>query len=221
MVIALLATLKAGGTYMPLDPAYPRERLALMLEDAGPAVVLTHAGLLDGVADAAATSTILLDCDEAAFADYAADDPQRVCAPAHLAYVIYTSGSTGRPKGVGVTHGNVVNFLQALYGYGGAEAADRGHGTRGRRVVRHRRCGVPRAGRCRSNALAACRHGVRRLAPATFDTRCDVRSGTGLRSRATHTLRAAASPSRSDAVSAGRRPVAGYGGQSARKAKDD
>jgi amino acid adenylation domain-containing protein len=124
MVIALLATLKAGGAYMPLDPAYPRERLALMLEDAGPAVVLTHAGLLDGVADAAATSTILLDRDEAAFADYAADDPRRVCAPAHLAYVIYTSGSTGRPKGVGVTHGNVVNFLHAMREAPGITARD-------------------------------------------------------------------------------------------------
>ncbi len=124
MVIALLAALKAGGAYMPLDPAYPRERLAFMLEDASPAVVLTQAGLLDGVADAAATTIILLDRDEAAFAEYAAHDPQRVRAPArlapahlapeHLAYVIYTSGSTGRPKGVGVSHGNVVNFLHAM-----------------------------------------------------------------------------------------------------------
>jgi nonribosomal peptide synthetase DhbF len=114
LVIALLATLKAGGAYLPLDPAYPRERLAFMLEEAGPAVVLSQAGLLDRVADAAATATILLDRDEAACADDPADDPQRACEPAHLAYVIYTSGSTGRPKGVGVTHGAVVNFLHAM-----------------------------------------------------------------------------------------------------------
>jgi nonribosomal peptide synthetase DhbF len=124
LVIALLATLKAGGAYLPLDPAYPRERLAFMLEDAGPAVLLSQAGLLDGVADAAATPTILLDRDEAACADDPADDKRRACepanrvpahlTPAHLAYVIYTSGSTGRPKGVGVTQGAVVNFLQAM-----------------------------------------------------------------------------------------------------------
>jgi glyine---[glycyl-carrier protein] ligase len=114
MAVALLATLKAGGAYMPLDPAYPRERLAFMLQDACPAVVLTQAGLLDFVGDAVSATTILLDCDEAAFAEYPEHDPQRVCAPAHLAYVIYTSGSTGRPKGVGVSHGNVVNFLHAM-----------------------------------------------------------------------------------------------------------
>jgi amino acid adenylation domain-containing protein len=114
MVVALLATLKAGGAYVPLDPAYPQERLAFMLEDAKAAVLLTQTGLLDGVPDQVTTTTILLDRDEAVFAEHSARNPHSACAAPHLAYVIYTSGSTGRPKGVGVCHANVVNFLHAM-----------------------------------------------------------------------------------------------------------
>src|SRR6185369_14527471 len=125
MVVGLLAVLKAGGAYVPLDPAYPAARLGFMLEDAAPAVVLTHGAARDALAAAMAGlpgSPALIDLDEAglwAAQPDANPDPAAVgLTSAHLAYVIYTSGSTGTPKGVMVEHRNVANYLswaQAAY----------------------------------------------------------------------------------------------------------
>ncbi|HXM54657.1 MAG TPA: amino acid adenylation domain-containing protein, partial [Candidatus Dormibacteraeota bacterium] len=96
LMVAILGALKAGAAYVPLDPAYPAERLAHVVADAGAAIVLTPAWLAEH-ADAVER------CPD--------HDPVRVAGPANLAYAIYTSGSTGRPKGVMVEHGSLANQL--------------------------------------------------------------------------------------------------------------
>ncbi|MCB1054463.1 MAG: AMP-binding protein, partial [Acidobacteria bacterium] len=100
-VIALLATVAAGGVYVPFDPAYPPERLALLVEDAKPALVLTMGGLDERLPAGPYTVWSLGEDDfRAADGEIAAELP--AVDPEHLAYVMYTSGSTGRPKGVEV-----------------------------------------------------------------------------------------------------------------------
>ncbi len=110
MIAAILGVLKAGGAYLPLDPAYPQDRLKYMVEDSGAGVVLsTHdVGLrYPGLAD----RFVLLDADWPAIATQPASAPQRRTTNGNLAYVIYTSGSTGRPKGVAVEHGSLSNLV--------------------------------------------------------------------------------------------------------------
>ncbi|BCJ65767.1 non-ribosomal peptide synthetase [Polymorphospora rubra] len=123
MVVGLLAVLKAGGAYVPLDPGYPADRLAYVLDDSAPAVVLAHGAtrtVLDGL-----TSAPVIDLDDdAAWADGPRTDPGVDVTPANLAYVIYTSGSTGQPKGVMVEHANVVRLFSATahwFGFGPAD----------------------------------------------------------------------------------------------------
>ncbi len=105
MVIGLLGILKAGGAYLPLDPNYPRERLAFMLADAGCPVLVTQSALLDRLPDDAAHRQVVrLDADWPAIARAPQTAPPLDLDPRHPAYVIYTSGSTGMPKGVVVEH---------------------------------------------------------------------------------------------------------------------
>ncbi|MFE6867216.1 amino acid adenylation domain-containing protein, partial [Kitasatospora sp. NPDC057692] len=107
-IVALLAVLKAGAAYLPLDSDYPRDRLAHMLADARPAAVLsTDAWPLPEVL----AGLTVLPADAAAWAELPADEPEAAVGPEHAAYVIYTSGSTGRPKGVVVRHGGLANLL--------------------------------------------------------------------------------------------------------------
>jgi amino acid adenylation domain-containing protein len=116
MVVALLGILKAGGAYVPLDPGHPAERLALVLGDSAPKVLLTEERWLERL-EPAGPRVVCLDRDRARIA--AAGKGRLGGAPSglgpeSLAYVIYTSGSTGRPKGVCLPHGAVVNFLRAM-----------------------------------------------------------------------------------------------------------
>src|SRR6185503_4076308 len=106
MVIGLLGILKAGAAYLPLDPNYPRERLAFMLADAGAAVLVTQGPLTGRLSAQALSGTTLvrLDADWPQVARQPASAPDVVIDPSHPAYVIYTSGSTGTPKGVVVEH---------------------------------------------------------------------------------------------------------------------
>ncbi|MCP3962378.1 MAG: amino acid adenylation domain-containing protein [bacterium] len=111
--VALLGVLKAGGAYLPLDPEYPRERLAFLLADTAAPVLLTQKPLVEKLPEHGA-ETVLLDEDSGSWHDLddaALPDP----APSSgLAYVIHTSGSTGKPKGVLVSHGALANFLTTM-----------------------------------------------------------------------------------------------------------
>jgi len=108
MVVALLGVLKAGGAYLPLDPAWPAARIAFILADARAPVVLTEEALARLLS---AVDSRVLRIDAPGALSGAADRPRRASAPDDLAYVIYTSGSTGKPKGVLVTHRGLVNYL--------------------------------------------------------------------------------------------------------------
>ena len=112
MIIAVLGVLKAGGAYLPLDPTLPASRMAYMLNDAQPCVVLTQPHLLARLPQMTITS-LCLDADSELFANAPEDNPSPQTQPDHLAYVIYTSGSTGKPKGTLIHHRGLVNLVQA------------------------------------------------------------------------------------------------------------
>jgi amino acid adenylation domain-containing protein len=126
LIVGILGILKAGGAYLPFDPIYPAERIAFMIEDARPRVLLTHTeclervqGVLAAVATAGATgaalvetlTVLVIDAETARVAGEPAIAPEDLARPEHLAYCIYTSGSTGRPKGVLIEHRQVVRLL--------------------------------------------------------------------------------------------------------------
>lgn len=104
MVVGMLGILKAGAAYLPLDPAYPQERLDFMLEDARARALLTQDSVRASVSFAG--PTLLIEA-----LGEAAESPDSGVLPEHLAYVIYTSGSTGTPKGVMTPHAGIINYL--------------------------------------------------------------------------------------------------------------
>ena len=109
MIIALLAVVKAGGAYLPLDPAYPADRLAFMLTDSGARIVIADPGPVpDGDVEVITVGSATVD-----------SEPEVTAGPHNLAYVIYTSGSTGRPKGVQISHRALVNLLLSMSRRGG------------------------------------------------------------------------------------------------------
>ncbi|MGE0036626.1 MAG: amino acid adenylation domain-containing protein, partial [Xanthobacteraceae bacterium] len=111
MVIALVAILKAGAAYLPLDPDYPPERLAFMLADAAAPVLITQSATRERL-PAHHARVVDLDADRAAIAQQPATPPPGRIDPATAAYVIYTSGSTGQPKGVAATHAGLGNHMR-------------------------------------------------------------------------------------------------------------
>lgn len=114
MMVGLLGIHKAGGAYLPLDPTYPKDRIAYMVEDAKVPVLLTQERLRGDLPPHRAT-VIALDADWAgSIAKEATERFDGGAEPRHLAYVIYTSGSTGKPKGVMVEHRNAVNFFAGM-----------------------------------------------------------------------------------------------------------
>ena len=112
MLIGALAIQKAGGGYVPLDPAYPADRVALYIADSGATVILTHTDLVAHLPLHQA-QVLCLDSDTR-LATAPGTNPDSGVSPGDLAYLIYTSGSTGRPKGVMIEHRNVSNFFAGM-----------------------------------------------------------------------------------------------------------
>ena len=111
LVPTLLGVTKSGAGYLPLDPAYPAERLGFMLADAEVGLVVTTSRHVAALSAIYSGAVVVLDSDAASLAARPATDPEVLSTPDDLAYVIYTSGSTGRPKGVCVTHSNVLRLF--------------------------------------------------------------------------------------------------------------
>ncbi|PZD95722.1 non-ribosomal peptide synthetase [Paenibacillus sambharensis] len=131
MAVALLAVIKAGACYLPLDPSYPQDRLAYMLDDAAPACILTVRSAMSAAADAGNTPVIMLDdpdTEQALSCQPASNltNGERTAPllPQHPAYIIYTSGSTGKPKGVVIPHQNVVRLFRATDAWYGFHSND-------------------------------------------------------------------------------------------------
>jgi amino acid adenylation domain-containing protein len=124
MMVAILGVLKAGGAYIPLDPAYPQQRLSSMLEDAQIEVLLTQQQLVDKLL-LPQTKLVNFDRDW----DFIAQQPRENCLTQgnseNLAYVIYTSGSTGKPKGVAIAHQALVNYTLEIAKQFGLQKSDR------------------------------------------------------------------------------------------------
>ncbi|MBZ4423398.1 AMP-binding protein, partial [Myxococcus sp. RHSTA-1-4] len=111
LIVSLLAILKAGGAYLPLDTSYPRERLAHMLEDAQPVLLLTSSALRDSLPAADSLPVLCVDQLQEQLSAEPTHAPSVALSPQHLAYIDFTSGSTGRPKGVAVSHRNVLRTV--------------------------------------------------------------------------------------------------------------
>ncbi|MFI1769170.1 amino acid adenylation domain-containing protein [Streptomyces sp. NPDC020800] len=119
LVVALLAVLKTGAAYLPLDTTHPAERLRLIAEDVPPAVLVTEAGTAQALPELAAVD-VVLDAEETAaclarhpVSDLTDAERTAPVGPHDIAYIIHTSGSTGRPKGVPIAHANVLRLFEA------------------------------------------------------------------------------------------------------------
>ncbi|MDX3229223.1 non-ribosomal peptide synthetase [Streptomyces sp. ME19-01-6] len=124
LVVCVLAVLKTGGAYVPIDPAVPVERLRYILEDSAPRVLLADGPLPDGL-ETAGIPVVDIHADATAWESLPDGDLDRTgAAPTDLAYVIYTSGSTGAPKGVLVEHRNVSRLFSATEGWFGFGSED-------------------------------------------------------------------------------------------------
>ena len=113
MVVGLIGILKAGGSYVPLDPLYPRDRISLMINEAGLSAIITQQRLRS-ILPSTAVPVVCLDLNRAEISRESRLNPQSAVCPDNLSYIIFTSGSTGKPKGVMVSHRNVNNFFHAM-----------------------------------------------------------------------------------------------------------
>ena len=124
MVVGLLGILKAGSAYVPLDPAYPRDRIAYMLENSDAPLLVTEQSLKENLPGTNA-KMVFIDSDWPEIAKESQQSPALTLNPENRAYVIYTSGSTGKPKGVQIPHRAVVNFLTTMAQEPGMKSSDR------------------------------------------------------------------------------------------------
>jgi non-ribosomal peptide synthetase-like protein len=128
--VAMLAVMKAGAAYVPLDPGFPKDRIAYISEDAGIGLFLTTAGLrghLDGLSEGMTAEVLCLDQMRSAIGQQSAAAPELPgdASTDSLCYIIYTSGSTGKPKGVAVEHSSICNFVRAAAEVYGISPDDR------------------------------------------------------------------------------------------------
>lgn len=113
LMVSIMGVLKAGGAYLPLDPDFPSDRIAFMIEDAGASVIITQASLAN-ILPKSDAAIVTVDTDSDSIAEHSNETPIVTTTPGNLAYAIYTSGSTGLPKGVLVEHRNVANFFTGM-----------------------------------------------------------------------------------------------------------
>jgi amino acid adenylation domain-containing protein len=113
-IIALFAVLKAGGAFLPLDPAYPKERLCFVIQHSKAPVIITRTALSAGLPHSGLT-IVHIDAEHEQIAKCKSESPGRVAKSSDLAYVIYTSGSTGTPKGVAVEHSQILNRFHWMW----------------------------------------------------------------------------------------------------------
>ncbi len=125
LIVSLLAVLKSGAAYVPLDPNYPAERLAYMLADSRLDLLLSETGLLNDLSLPQGLTRVDFSASGDELADYPVSHPLNRATAADLAYVIYTSGSTGQPKGVAIDHGALGQFCDSAEGYSRLTAEDR------------------------------------------------------------------------------------------------
>uniref|UniRef100_UPI00046FE480 non-ribosomal peptide synthetase n=1 Tax=Paenibacillus massiliensis TaxID=225917 RepID=UPI00046FE480 len=111
MVIGIIAVLKAGATYVPIDPEYPDERIRYILQDSGASLLLTQSHLREEKPELATFEGKLVSLDDAQAYSDVSDNPNVSLMPHDLAYIIYTSGTTGLPKGAMITHQGLVNYI--------------------------------------------------------------------------------------------------------------
>ncbi|WP_080497089.1 non-ribosomal peptide synthetase [Bacillus wiedmannii] len=108
MVTAMIAIVKAGGAYLPIDPDYPQERIQYMFEDSGSRIVLTEKPLIERFAELDAD---LIDLNDSTLYEGDSSNLKKIGSTQDLAYIIYTSGSTGKPKGVMIEQRNLVHYI--------------------------------------------------------------------------------------------------------------
>jgi len=122
MLIALLAILKTGAAYVPLDPEYPKDRVEFMMEDSAAKILLTSQKFKGHFVSVA--QEVLIEDAIAKFDSYSSEEPETIVTGDDLAYVLFTSGSTGKPKGVQIKHHNLVNFLLSMQKKPGLKTGD-------------------------------------------------------------------------------------------------
>jgi amino acid adenylation domain-containing protein len=114
MLVSIFGIVKAGGAYLPVEPRYPHDRAAFMLDDAGVQIVITHQHYKERMTGLGPENILVLDEEASALLQQSTENPPPLATSANTCYVIYTSGSTGRPKGVMIEHKSLVNLIQAM-----------------------------------------------------------------------------------------------------------
>ncbi len=114
MIVSLLGVLKTGGAFVPIDPAYPQDRVQYMLEDINPAIIISSTEIKSQLLSGYESGVIAINRDWDIISQQSTENLTACAGPNNLAYIIYTSGSTGKPKGVMIEHRSLVNLLFSI-----------------------------------------------------------------------------------------------------------